>query len=112
MPIPASQPHDVLLAYLLRCNPEQLGAWLPLEDVADRLVPFFADKHSPGFVFNPHPPRVPSALLRAVVGLQRRLYLDYDDATGKIRLTPLGTFVAVLHELPPELADELRTRAV
>jgi hypothetical protein len=103
MAIPASQPPDVVLAYLLRAHPEQIGDWLPLEAVAGELVPFFAGHKAPGFVFNPHPPPLPAALMDAFASLERRLYVELNHELRQVRLTPLGSVVALMHDLPAGL---------
>ena len=109
MSIPCSQPSDVLLVYLFHNNSIQIGEWVTLKSIAEKLVPFLINKKAPEFVSCPWPSKnIPWALLTAVENLKKKLYVDVDhfDDRGKVvRLTPLGTFIALAHELPEGLLD-------
>ncbi len=108
MLIPFSQPHDVLLTYLLCRDPLQSGTWHSLPSVSAGLVPFLAAKGAPGFSGDGQSHDVPPALLLALSRLERRLYVEYDNHTRRVRLTALGAVVALLHEIPSELIPHSR----
>ena len=103
MPIPLSTVHDVLVVYLKRRLRGSVVRWLAMEQVARELAPFFTARQTPGFESNTE--LVPRVLRLAAANLDKNLWAEYDRVRSRIRLNPLGAFLAMAHEMPSDLEE-------